>query len=204
MNLPPPDRDGRRVLFILIVPLMAPNIFGKRFNEVTLFGVDMETWPVVTFIHLTAAATWLGSMVFYAAIVVPFVRHRHPRSEYVVILNDLGMRFRLLAWVCLCSVAVTGVILSDIISGWQAFTTADGHSEKPSSTIAWKMVGGLVIFITAALHDFKLGPKAIAAWSEEPDSEGANKLRRRMTLYGRINLVLAIIVFWLGVSILRT
>lgn len=164
----------------------------------------METWPLVTYIHLAAAATWLGSMVFYALVVVPFVKKRHAREEYVVVLNDLGKQFRLLAWVCLSTIAITGAILSDIISGWEAFATADGHSDKPASTIAWKMVGGVVIFILAALHDFRLGPKAIAAWGEEPDSEKANKLRSRMTLYGRINLILAFIVFWLGVSILRT
>ena len=101
------------------------------------------------------------------------------------------------------TVGVTGAILSDIISGWEAFASADGHSDKPASTIAWKMVGGVFIFILAALHDFKWGPRAISAWSEQPDSEKANKFRGRMTLYGRINLIISLIIFWLGVSILR-
>lgn len=163
----------------------------------------MLSWPVVTYIHLIAAATWLGSMMFFAFILAPYFKKRQTREEYVRSLNEIGKQFRLLGWICLVTIGITGAILSDIISGWEAFATADGHSDKPASTIAWKMVGGVVIFIIAALHDFKLGPKAIAAWDEEPDSDKSNKLRGRMTLYGRINLVISFIIFWLGVSILR-
>ena len=163
----------------------------------------MVSWPLVTYIHLIAAATWLGSMVFYALVLVPYMKKKHSRDGYVVILNEMGRQFRWLQWTCLVTVGVTGAILSDIISGWEAFASADGHSDKPASTIAWKMVGGVFIFILAALHDFKWGPRAISAWSEQPDSEKANKFRGRMTLYGRINLIISLIIFWLGVSILR-
>ena len=142
-------------------------------------------------------------MMFYAIVLVPYMRKNHSREEYVVILNKIGQQFRLLGWICLVTIAITGAILSDIISGWELFATANGHSQKPASTIAWKMVGGFVIFIIAALHDFKLGPKAINAWNEEPNSDSANKLRGKMTLYGRINLILSMIVFWLGVTVLR-
>lgn len=125
------------------------------------------------------------------------------RDEYVIILNDVGKQFRVLGWVCLVTIAITGVILSDIISGWEAFTSGSRHSQKPASTIAWKMIGGALIFIIAAIHDFKLGPKAIATWVEKPDSNEAIALRRRMTLFGRINLILSLTVFWLGVTIIR-
>jgi uncharacterized membrane protein len=131
------------------------------------------------------------------------MKKNHPREEYVVILNEIGKKFRILGWLCLSTIAVTGVILSDIFVGYKAFTYAEGHTEKPASTIAWKMVGGLVIFILAAIHDFKLGPKAIAAWVDEPDSPIANKLRGRMTLYGRINMIISVLIFWLGVTVLR-
>ncbi len=142
-------------------------------------------------------------MIFYAFVLVPFMKKTRSRDEYVIILNDVGKQFRVLGWVCLVTIAITGVILSDIISGWEAFTSGSRHSQKPASTIAWKMIGGALIFIIAAIHDFKLGPKAIATWVEKPDSNEAIALRRRMTLFGRINLILSLTVFWLGVTIIR-
>jgi len=157
----------------------------------------------MTYIHLIAAATWLGSMIFFVTILVPYFKKKYSREEYVDLLNEVGKLWRVLGWICLITIAITGAILSDIISGWQAFASADGHSEKPASTIAWKMLGGAVIFIFAAIHDFKLGPKAIVAWKEDPDSNHANKLRSRLTMYGRINLILSLIIFWLGITILR-
>lgn len=163
----------------------------------------MFGWQYTLFFHLIAAATWLGSMLFFVFILVPYGKKHMEREEYVTFLNDIGMKYRKLGWVCLITIAITGIILSDIISGWGAFMVRDGHSNPPASTIAWKMVGGAVLFLLAALHDFKYGPRAIALWNEVGDTEDSRKARRKATNFGRINLILSIIIFWLGITVVR-
>jgi len=163
----------------------------------------VNTWPLTTFLHLIAAATWIGSMLFFVFILVPYSKNRYDREEYIEFLNDIGLKFRWLGWTCLFTVAITGAFLSDIISGWEAFTTPDGHSNPPASTIAWKMVGGVVLFISAALHDFRYGPRAIECMKEKGDCDESRKLRGKASNFGRLNLILSIIIFWLGVSVIR-
>jgi|TARA_B100000959_G_C14944651_1_gene609330 uncharacterized membrane protein len=149
------------------------------------------------------AATWIGSMLFFVFILVPYAKKRYDKDEYITFLNDIGMKFRWLGWICLLTVAITGVFLSDIISGWRAFTSPYGHSNPPASTIAWKMIGGAVLFSSAALHDFRYGPRAIECMIEMGDCEESRKLRRRASLFARVNLILSIIIFYLGVSVIR-
>lgn len=160
-------------------------------------------WQYTLFFHLIAAATWLGSMLFFVFVLVPYAKRNMERNEYVLFLNDIGIKFRKLGWICLITIAITGILLSDIISGWDAFMVRDGHSEAPASTIAWKMVGGAILFLLAALHDFKYGPRAVALWIEEGDSEKSRKARKKATNFGRINLILSIIIFWLGITVIR-
>ncbi len=160
-------------------------------------------WPLITFLHLIAAATWIGSMLFFVTILVPYSKSKYDRDEYIEFLNDIGMRFRWLGWICLITVAITGILLCDIIVGWESFMVSDGHSDPPASTIIWKMVGGAVLFTSAALHDFRYGPRAIQCMIEKGDCPESRKLRGRATTFGRVNLILSIIIFSLGVSVLR-
>ncbi|MBT6844888.1 MAG: DUF4149 domain-containing protein [Euryarchaeota archaeon] len=160
-------------------------------------------WSLLTLIHLSAAAVWVGSMIFFVLILVPYAKSNLERLEYVEFLNHIGTRFRLLEWICFITIAITGIYLSDILAGWEAFISHNGFSGPPASTIAWKMMGGFVLFVSAAIHDFYYGPKAINSWKEKGDCEESRKLRRKATMFGRFNLILSIFVFSLGVTILR-
>ncbi|MDP6334152.1 MAG: DUF4149 domain-containing protein [Candidatus Poseidoniaceae archaeon] len=160
-------------------------------------------WSLLTLIHLFAAAIWVGSMIFFVAILVPYAKSNLKRQEYVEFLNHIGTRFRWLEWICFITIAITGIYLSDILAGWDAFVSHDGHSQPPASTIAWKMIGGFVLFLSAAIHDFYYGPKAIKTWNDKGDCNESRRLRRKATMFGRFNLVISIIIFGLGVTILR-
>ena len=161
------------------------------------------SWSLLTLIHLLAAAVWVGSMIFFVAILVPYANANLKRQEYVEFLNVIGSRLRWLEWVCFFIIAITGIYLSDILAGWESFTSHDGNSEPPVSTIRWKMVGGVVLFVSAAIHDFYYGPKAIETWKEKGDCDESRKLRRKATMFGRFNMFISIIIFALGVTILR-
>ncbi|RZD51662.1 MAG: hypothetical protein CXT66_00995 [Methanobacteriota archaeon] len=158
---------------------------------------------MISFLHLIGAAIWIGSMIFFVTILVPYSKKKYSREEYLIFLNDVGLRFRWLGWACLLTVSITGIFLSDIIVGWDSFTNAGGHSNPPASTIAWKMIGGALLFISAALHDFYFGPRAIKCLTEKGDCDESRKLRRRASTFARVNLILSLTIFLLGVSVIR-
>ncbi len=142
-------------------------------------------------------------MGVYAFLIAPYAKKRFDEAEYIHFLNDIGLRFRRLSWFCLAVIAVTGARLADLISGWEAFTTAYGHTMPPASTIAWKMLLGVTLVIVVAYHDFRAGPKAIASFLEQPDSPETRRLRKIATNHARMMMLLSIIIFYLGVSVLR-
>src|SRR3972149_3975245 len=90
------------------------------------------------------------------------------------------------------------------------------HRGVAANLIHWtglrfRMVGWgclAVLLVTAilflsAFHDFHVGPRATEIWRDKPDSPEAKRLRVQASWIGRLNLVLALIVFALGVVLAR-
>jgi putative copper export protein len=65
---------------------------------------------VLVAVHLTAAAAWVGGMICFVALFMPWVREQDDASRREQ-LRAFGHRFRRYAWVCLAVIAVTGPVL---------------------------------------------------------------------------------------------
>ena len=60
-----------------------------------------------------------------------------------------------------------------------------------------------VITVVAVIHDLWLGPKAVQAAAADPESEATRKLRSGARICGRLNLMLGVVMVFLGVMIVR-
>jgi hypothetical protein len=70
----------------------------------------MGTWALVRFLHVTAAAVWLGMQVALF-LLVPALRRMLPPERVREVVRAAGMRLALVAAVALPTLAVTGVAL---------------------------------------------------------------------------------------------
>ena len=70
----------------------------------------MGTWAFVRFLHVAAAATWLGMQVALFTLV-PALRRMLPRERVREVVRAAGMRLAIVAAVALPTIAVTGVAL---------------------------------------------------------------------------------------------
>lgn len=61
-------------------------------------------------IHITAAAAWVGGMICFVALFMPWVREQDDAGRREQ-LRAFGHRFRRYAWLCLAVIAVTGPVL---------------------------------------------------------------------------------------------
>jgi copper resistance protein D len=61
----------------------------------------------------------------------------------------------------------------------------------------------LHILAATASDDFSLGPRASLAIARDPTSSEAQLLRRRASLLGRVNVVLALVLVAAGVMLVR-
>ena len=64
---------------------------------------------LIVIIHVLAAMTWVGGLIFLTIVVVPGTRKLDPAARSVV-LTGLGRRFRLVGWVSLGILLVTGLL----------------------------------------------------------------------------------------------
>ena len=55
----------------------------------------------------------------------------------------------------------------------------------------------------SAAHDFVVGPRATAVWQKSPGSPEATRLRMQATWFGRVNLLLALIILGLAIMLVR-
>lgn len=154
-------------------------------------------------LHILAATAWLGGMLFLVLVVVPWMR-RGGREHAALILRETGARFRDVGWVCFAIVLVTGsfnlwvrgVRLGDLVSpAWRA--TPFG------ALVCFKLSVFAGVLALSAAHDFSIGPRAVEAIAKDPGSGASNALRRKASVMGRMNALLALLLVALGVMIVR-
>lgn len=150
-------------------------------------------------IHVLAAAVWFGAMVFFAAVLVPALRGRDVGERRQLIVAT-GERFRELSWRLFALLIATGAAQlwlrgyrwADVLGPmWQG---SGGHA------LALKLSLFAVAAATAVVHDFVIGPSAVAPGMDEVRRER----RRRLASYaGRASVLLAAAIIACAVVFVR-
>lgn len=136
-------------------------------------------------LHVLAAITWIGGMLFIALVLVPVTRRLDDAELRARLVHAVGLRFRAVGWIALGVLVATG-----LVNLWlYPFLLA-------SPRFHWK--AGLVVLalILSAFHDFVLGPRAGA-----PGADPSTRVRASWVARG--NVVVVLIIVLLGLSLLR-
>ena len=158
---------------------------------------------VSVWLHVLAATVWIGGMLFLVLVVVPWLR-KGTHSNPAAFLRESGERFRNVAWICFGVLVVTGtfnlwvrgVRLSD-------FGRTEWLESPFGKTVLVKLSAFLFVLVVSAVHDFVVGPRATAAIAKDPRSTQARTERRRASLLGRINVLLALMIVAAAVMLVR-
>jgi uncharacterized membrane protein len=162
-------------------------------------------YQLTVLVHILSAIVWVGGLIFLALVVVPATRPLPP-AERGALLNAIGRRFRLIGWVCIGLLAVTGTIAS-VSRGltWENLLSGHYFASQFGQVLALKV--GLVALMVAVslVHDLWLGPASTRALVR--DDAGAEAFRRRLrrasSWTARLSLVLALAIVFLAVALVR-
>jgi uncharacterized membrane protein len=157
---------------------------ARRFEKKNMFYFILLT------LHLLAVVVWIGGMLFLGLVLTPALRSRPP-DERASLLRAVGRRFLKVAWSALGAMLVTGPLL------W----VERGLEVTPVLGVKLILVG--VILLLSVLHDFVLGPRLMERLREGGQDEAAVRLRRRVVLLARLNVLCAVAVLILGLAISR-
>ena len=154
--------------------------FGPSYRELDM----LVAYLVAVWVHVMAAATLVGGMLFFVVVVVPWTRGLEP-PQRTATLETIGRRFRVVTWASLALLAATGVFNlwargirpEDVLRPeWRATTL--GH------TVVAKV--GLAILLAALClgHD-RVRHRATAKW------------------LGRLALVVILVIVAVAIELVR-
>lgn len=161
-------------------------------------------YVISVWLHIVAATLWLGGMLFLVLVLVPALKGLPDRQLAVLLIRETGRKFRTVGWVTLGVLVTTGTtnLLARGI-GWTMLTSEAFWKTPFAHVLAYKFVLVLVILVISATHDFMIGPQASEALRRNPTDPAALRLKALATWFGRLNLLLALIVVACGVMLVR-
>jgi putative copper export protein len=150
------------------------------------------------YLHILAAATWVGGIIFLVAVVVPALK-RAPNAE---LLRVAVVRFRAVAWIAFAVLVVTGVYnLHARGIGWAELTDPAFRATASGKALLAKLAGFAIVLALSAVHDFSIGPRALVAMEQK--SSDAQRLRKQAGWIGRINGVVTLAIVLCAVIVVR-
>ncbi len=135
-------------------------------------------------IHVLAAVTWLGGMLFIALVFVPVSRRVQDSHLRVDLISQTGKRFRTVGWIALGLLIVSGLVIL-FRHPWLL--------QVPAFQLKAALV--LLTLGLSALHDFILGPRV----GRLPPEETAP--RKRLSWIARVNVLIVLTIVLLGISL---
>lgn len=158
---------------------------------------------VSVWLHILAAITWIGGMMFLVLVVVPWLRSG-ARANAGTFLRETGKRFRTVGWVCFGVIVVTGPF-NLWVHGvrFASFADPDWRASSFGTVVMLKISVFVAILAVSSIHDFLVGPSATLAMERDPRSPEVERLRRRASLLGRANALLALLIVALAVVLVR-
>lgn len=157
-------------------------------------------------LHILAAAVWVGGLIYTAAVAVPFALS-HDVSERQRILRGLARRFRWIGWGSIAVLFITGLgnltlRLSPISLG-QIFNGDVFNPAKVENLIAiwlpWKLMLVIVMIGLMAFHDIT-SIQAAKRHHGSPETAPGNRMGSRAAALATL---VAVLVLYVSVRLVR-
>ncbi len=155
-----------------------------------------EIYRISVFLHIFAFSIWFGGMIFISLILRPSIIRR---QDYPEIIDVVARKFSKIAWFFIFPVLfVSGFFNSYFRTG--EINPFEWSKYAPGKIALVKFHLFVLILILSALHDFKLGPKAVELMKSGTNPE---KFRKLSGIVGRVNFLLGIVMLILGILVVR-
>jgi uncharacterized membrane protein len=149
----------------------------------------MSAYVFCVALHVTAAAAWVGGMLFFAAVTLPAVRRLEDGAARKAVFAALGPRFGRFGWIALAVLIVTGVLNLRFrgldlatLTDRRFWATGFGH------TLAAKLAFVALAVLASGVHE-------VAA--------RRGRARRLASWTGRLVFLVSLAVVFLAVALVR-
>ena len=144
---------------------------------------------LVLWLHVTAAAIWIGGNFMIAMVIVPYFKRSMPPVERIKIMTQIGRSFEPIGWAC-----VVILIFSGLVNIFTAGVLASPDLIGPfMRMLGIKLLLVLILIILTGIHGFIMAPRLTHAVEElEPGTEELPNISTRCAVRWRWCLVLSV------------
>jgi copper resistance protein D len=147
-------------------------------------------YSTLVILHILAAVTWVGGMIFLSLVLAPLVRKRKAVPEFMALFRSAALRFRPIVWVAMAILVMTGPMLLSL----RGVAVASPSAWPEIVTVKLTLVA-LLLFLTL-LHDLVLGPQVsrVSAIPESQRTAGEQVVFKTARWLPRLSVLLALAV----------
>ena len=155
---------------------------------------------LLTWLHLLAAISWIGGMLFLSLVVVPVLRQPTVAPHRSLIFPSMARHFRVVAWGSLLILLSTGPVLA----ASREIDLTDPSDWPVIFSVKLGLVVGLIVL--SAAHDFLVGPRVsrIVRTPEAERTSAEAQILRSAPLLARAGLVSALAIVYCAVWLARS
>lgn len=155
---------------------------------------------LLVWLHLLAAVSWIGGMIFLSLVLAPLVRSREATPVLMALFRLAARRFRSVVWTAVVLLLTTGPLLLH-----QRGLSVLAPTEWPH-VLRIKLGLVSVLLLLTVAHDLLLGPsvKRISAMSASARSRWEQTLVRMASWVPRVGVLLALGVLFAAVKLARS
>ncbi|NGZ98954.1 MAG: hypothetical protein CV089_23075 [Nitrospira sp. WS110] len=157
-------------------------------------------YSTAVILHILAAMTWIGGMIFLSLVLAPLVRGRKAAPEFMALFRSAALRFRPIVWVAIAVLLTTGPLLLS----QRGIQPTSPDSWSGIVTVKLTLVGLLVVL--TLLHDLVFGPQVsrVSAIAESQRTTGERVVFKSARLLPRLSLLIALAVVIAGAMLARS
>jgi len=141
-------------------------------------------------LHVLAAVSWIGGMIFLSLVLAPLVRGRKAAPEFMALFRSAALRFRPVVWVAMAILLMTGPMLLSH-RGLSVMAPAAWPG-----VVTVKLVLVSLLFFLTLLHDLVLGPRVsrVSAIPEPQRTAGEQVVFKTARWLPRLSLLIGLAV----------
>ncbi|MBL8038590.1 MAG: CopD family protein [Nitrospira sp.] len=157
-------------------------------------------YATLVILHILAAVSWIGGMIFLSLVLAPLVRSRKAVPEFMALFRSAALRFRPIVWVAMAILLLTGPILLSLRG-----VAVVSPSAWPGIVMAKLALVALLLFLTL-LHDLVLGPRVsrVSAIPESQRTAGEQVVFKTARWLPRLSLLIAMAVVIVAAMLARS
>jgi copper resistance protein D len=157
-------------------------------------------YSILIVLHVLAAVTWVGGMIFLSVVLAPLVRGRKAAPEFMALFRSAALRFRPVVWLAMAILVMTGPML---LSHNGLSVTAP--ASWPGVVTVKLTLVALLLFLTL-LHDLVFGPQVsrVSAIAESQRTTGEQLIFKSARWLPRLSLLIALAVVVAAVLLARS